>query len=224
MSNYQHHRGNGGSSDPYMTQPAYMNYHPSVYARMSLHNSASTLGGLGGNKSDYTLPLPSSSTRTLANLAPSYKTNDSLSTFNQQLRTESFGSVMDHSGLVSTSQGSVNGSSGESSPWPTSPAAGQQSGNTSRSNTPPGGPISPPSVYSGHPGTLQRPGVRGDSSMSTDKLRAQGSRNSLLYPIASQSRDRLSLAHAYSSSSHKERGSTVQLLIVRCDNQTKFIS
>lgn len=180
-----------------MSQVAYTNYHPSVYARMGSYYSSSTMGGFDGGKSDLTLPQASASTRTLN--TPAYIATDSQNSgFNIQMRTESFGSVMDQSGLVPKREGSGSGSSGES--WPPSPNTAAFTDSTSRSGTPPGGISSPPIAYTA--GTMARPGIRGDSSMSTDRLRAQGSRSSLLYPNQQvQSRDRRSMAHAYSSSS-----------------------
>lgn len=186
------------NSGPYMSQIAYTNYHPSVYARMGSHYSTSTMGFDGG-KSDLTLPQAYGSTRSLN--TPGHKASESSSSgFNQQMRTESFGSVMDQSGLVPKREGSASGSSGES--WPPSPNTAAFSDGISRSTTPSNGVTSPALAYTA--GTLQRPGVRGDSSMSTDRLRAQGSRSSLLYPNnqhAHSGRDRMSLAHAYTSSS-----------------------
>lgn len=180
------------NASPYMSQAAYTNYHPSVYARMGSHYSSSTVGG----KSDLTLPHAYSSTRSLN--TPGHRTSESLSSgFNQQLRTESFGSVMDQSGLVPKREGSASGSSGES--WPPSPNTAAFTDATSRSSTPPGGIAAPAVAYSS--GGVLRPGVRGDSSMSTDRLRAQGSRSSLLYPNNQQAGNRRSGVHAYSASS-----------------------
>lgn len=188
-------------SGPYMSQVAYTNYHPSVYARMPSYYSGSTFAGMDGGKSNLNLPQQYASSRTLASGAAPHRMDESHSSgFKSQMRTESFGSVMDQSGLVPKREGSGSGSSGES--WPPSPNTAAFTDGTSRSNTPNGGLASPASAYTG--GTHSRPGVRGDSSMSTDRLRAQGSRSSLLYPNNQQSypgRDRRSLAHAYSSSS-----------------------
>lgn len=184
---------------PYMSQVAYTNYHPSVYAKMPSYYSGSTFAGMDGGKSDLSLPQASASSRTLAG-EMGHKINGSQSsTFNHQMRTDSFGSVMDQSGLVPKREASGSGSSGS---WPPSPNTAAFTDATSRSNTPVNGLASPAPTYMS--GTLQRPGVRGDSSMSTDRLRAQGSRSSLLYPNTHQAhsgRDRRSLAHAYSSSS-----------------------
>lgn len=177
------------NAGPYMSQAAYSNYHPSVYARMPSFYSGSTFAGMDGGKSDLNLAHPSSSSRTFPQS----------STFNSQMRTDSFGSVMDASGLVPKREGSASGSS-ES--WPPSPNTAAFTDGTSRSNTPSSGVASPIAAYTG--GANARSSVRGDSSMSTDRLRAQGSRSSLLYPNTQQShsgRDRRSLAHVYSSSS-----------------------
>lgn len=186
-------------SSPYMTQVAYTNYHPSLYARMPSYYSGSTFAGIDSGKSDLNLALPSNSSRTLAGISRGH--NDShASSFNAQMRTDSISSVMDQGGLVPKREGSASGSSGES--WPPSPNTAGFADGTSRSITPVSGITSPATAYS--VGSHTRPGVRGDSSMSTDRLRAQGSRSSLLFANNQQSypgRDRRSLVHAHSSSS-----------------------
>lgn len=190
-------------SSPYMSQVAYTNYHPSVYARMPSYYSGSTFTGMESGKSDVNLNLglPTTSSKSLAGMSGGNKFNDSQnSTLNAQMRTDSISSIMDQGGLVPKREGSASGSSGES--WPPSPKAAAFADGISRSNTPVSGLTSPATAYSVVSHT--RPGIRGDSSMSTDRLRAQGSRSSLLYANNQQSypgRDRRSMVHAHSSSS-----------------------